>query len=45
MILDRKIRSVAILPLGCGLGGLDWEQVRAAIAVALDGLPDVDVRI
>lgn len=45
VILGHKIRSIAIPPLGCGLGGLDWEQVRPAIAGALDELSDVDVRV
>lgn len=45
VIQDRQIRSIAIPALGCGLGGLDWDQVRRAIAGALGELPDVDVRV
>jgi O-acetyl-ADP-ribose deacetylase (regulator of RNase III) len=45
VVLDRHIRSIAIPPLGCGNGGLDWEQVRPAIAAALEDLADVDVRV
>lgn len=45
VILDRHIRSIAIPPLGCGNGGLDWEQVRPAIAAGLEDLPDVDVQV
>ena len=36
------IASVAIPPLGCGLGGLDWTEVRPLIETALARLPDVD---
>lgn len=43
-ILDRHIRSIAIPPLGCGLGGLAWEQVRPAIAGALGDL-EVDIQV
>ena len=39
----HKIRSIAIPPLGCGLGGLDWRQVRPLIEQAFEPLPDVDV--
>ncbi len=39
----RKIESVAIPPLGCGLGGLDWEVVRPMIERAFEELPDVRV--
>lgn len=37
----RGIKSIAIPPLGCGLGGLDWREVRPLIERAFAGLPDV----
>lgn len=45
VILNRHIRSLAIPPLGCGNGGLEWQQVRPVIAAALEGLPEVHVRV
>lgn len=42
-IKDRGIRSVAVPPLGCGLGGLNWNAVRPRIIQAFDELPDVRV--
>jgi hypothetical protein len=39
----RKIGSIAIPALGCGLGGLDWAQVRPRIVKAFEDLPDVQV--
>lgn len=30
-IRERKIRSIAIPPLGCGLGGLPWGEVRHVV--------------
>jgi O-acetyl-ADP-ribose deacetylase (regulator of RNase III) len=37
------IKSIAIPPLGCGLGGLDWSEVRPRIERALAALTDVRV--
>ncbi len=42
-IRKRDIRSVAIPPLGSGLGGLDWSLVRARILQAFEDLEDIDV--
>lgn len=42
-IRARGIRSIAIPPLGSGLGGLNWADVRARIVEALRGLNDVQV--
>ncbi len=44
-ISRRNIKSIAIPPLGCGLGGLDWQQVRPRIIRALEHLPDLQVLI
>jgi O-acetyl-ADP-ribose deacetylase (regulator of RNase III) len=41
-IRTRNIRSIAIPPLGSGLGGLDWARVRPLIESALAVLPEVD---
>lgn len=37
------IGSIAIPPLGCGNGGLNWMEVRPRIESALSELPDVRV--
>jgi O-acetyl-ADP-ribose deacetylase (regulator of RNase III) len=42
-IRKRRIRSIALPPLGSGLGGLDWRDVRPRIEAALRGLDDVQV--
>ena len=42
-IRSRRIRSIAIPPLGSGLGGLDWCIVRRRIEAALSALEDVRV--
>lgn len=42
-IRKRNIRSIAIPPLGSGLGGLHWNDVRQRIEEALRGFNDVEV--
>lgn len=37
------VKSVAVPPPGCGLGGLDWSQVQPRIRRAFEVLPDVHV--
>ena len=44
-IRQLDIKSIAIPPLGCGLGGLDWRRVRPIIQDALTQFPEVDVRL
>ena len=41
----RGIRSIAIPPLGCGLGGLKWEDVRPRIERAFEAVPEVEVQL
>jgi len=45
VIEEKKIRSIALPPLGCGNGGLDWNEVRALIESALRDLSGVDILI
>lgn len=42
-IRERGIRSIAIPPLGSGLGGLNWADVRPRIIKALGDLNDLQV--
>ncbi|MBP5790996.1 MAG: macro domain-containing protein [Kiritimatiellae bacterium] len=39
VLRERGVSSVAVPPLGCGLGGLDWKIVRPKIAAALESVP------
>jgi Macro domain. len=39
------IRSIAIPPLGCGNGGLEWSEVRPRIESALRDVPDLRVLV
>jgi O-acetyl-ADP-ribose deacetylase (regulator of RNase III) len=41
VLREKEIRSVAIPALGCGFGGLDWEDVRPLILAALEAVPEV----
>ena len=38
-----ELHSIAVPPLGCGLGGLDWREVRPLIEEAFRELPRVRV--
>jgi hypothetical protein len=40
-VRELGIKSVAVPPLGCGNGGLDWADVRPLIEEAVAQLPDV----
>jgi O-acetyl-ADP-ribose deacetylase (regulator of RNase III) len=43
VISDYEIRSIAVPALGCGLGGLDWGDVRPMIEASLGDLDGVRV--
>ncbi|MDZ4721202.1 MAG: macro domain-containing protein, partial [Roseiflexaceae bacterium] len=43
VVHEHAIQSIAIPPLGCGNGGLDWQDVRPRIEAAFAALPDVRV--
>ena len=42
-VRELQIRSIAVPPLGCGFGGLAWDEVRPLIAAAFATIPDVHV--
>ena len=42
-IRSRGIRTIAIPPLGSGLGGLEWRHVRQRMEDALSRLEDVEI--
>ena len=44
-IRQHNIVSVAIPPLGCGSGGLDWAQVRKEIEAIAPELAEVDILV
>lgn len=45
VLRSRDIKSIAVPPLGCGNGGLDWKIVEPMIRTAFGELPDVDVQL
>src|ERR1035437_6468076 len=45
VVEEKGIRSIALPPLGCGNGGLDWSDVRPEIECALGPLDNVDVLV
>ncbi len=42
-IKQLRIKSIAIPPLGCGSGGLNWNDIRKVIESTFDNLSDVRV--
>jgi len=38
IMLEKEIQSIALPPLGCGNGGLDWAEVKPLIQTALSDL-------
>lgn len=42
---ENDVRSVAVPALGCGLGGLAWEEVEPVVRDALGTLEDVSVEL
>lgn len=43
VVRDLGVASIAIPPLGCGQGGLDWRDVEPMIRAAFAGSPEVEV--
>lgn len=39
------IKSIAVPPLGCGNGGLNWADVKPLIVETFSALPDIEVRL
>ena len=44
-IIANNIKSIAIPPLGAGLGKLDWNIVKSKIETALQDLSDVEIMV
>jgi O-acetyl-ADP-ribose deacetylase (regulator of RNase III) len=45
IVKELKIASIAVPPLGCGNGGLNWSDVEPRIRHAFVELPSVDVQL
>jgi len=45
VIKERNIHTIAMPPLGCGLGGLDWNIVKPLIIEGLSSIRDVGIYI
>lgn len=45
VVQKYEIKSIAIPPLGCGNGGLNWSEVKPLIIEAFKQVPDVEVHL
>lgn len=45
IVKEKEIKSIAIPPLGCGVGGLKWENVRQLIEEAFRHVEGVTVHL
>ena len=45
VVKKEEIRSIAVPPLGCGNGGLNWNEVRPLIEKAFAEVPNVTVQL
>lgn len=45
VLIELRINSIAVPPLGCGNGGLDWAKVEPLIREKLGNLDGVDVEL
>ncbi len=45
VVKREGVRSIAVPPLGCGNGGLEWSQVRPRIERAFADVPNVTVQL
>lgn len=45
VVRELNVTSIAVPPLGCGNGGLDWADVEPLIRNAFEALPSVDVQL
>lgn len=44
-VREKNIRSIAIPPLGCGNGGLDWHELRPVIVSAFEEIENLNTII
>lgn len=45
LIREQHIKSIALPALGCGLGGLAWEEVQPIMLAFLSYLPHVEILV
>jgi O-acetyl-ADP-ribose deacetylase (regulator of RNase III) len=43
VIHEKQLQSIALPALGCGLGGLDWQDVRPLIIKTLEPIQNIVV--